>query len=885
MLEGKSYFDLKRILAILIGTDLIGLSVFFYGNAGTYKLAGMVKLAGSTYPIYWYYVHGPIVLTSIGIFSLGILIITLSRLKVNLQKILPFMVLSALVSVIIVTRVFYLGVAPIEVMLPLPAKTDEYVIQTFSAWEIVHGINPYTVNLHNYMLSVLPPQQYTLIYGSNAPPYTLNKVVGFVDFFDYLPQAALFYVPAVLLGMSGVVWNALVYSSGLFLSFRRMKGNSKYIFPAVIAGSMFIFLEPAVMPVPSAGWIVPLLIAVSYPDYPLLAGAMLGWASTFKIYVLPFSLFYLIEAKKMGYNVSKMIYGAISTAVFPTIPFLISDPKAMIKDVMAPLTLNLRPLDGGPGITSLQFLGIFIPKDVQTAILVTVLIAGLLLSISRKLGFVSFIIPSIAFFWWYRPEPQYFMYFPFIALIAVMTGFFGEVNINETRSELWMFSSFSIGLAGLSILFLAQYAFMTPNVNSLLLFLSILTVLFIIPLSLLIERSTRFIDRIRERFLQWGVLFFTTVGMLGISLAISAYFLNGLWYIVMGHNYESDAYLLMSLASQAISQGQNPYLFNFFHQMISDPNFGKLFLAFKYSNTPMDPSSLKPTPVFTPYYDPSGPYFDLGVKVNYVTFYDYPPGLAIVLAPAHLLNIPISFWESIMYSVSIVALFISIHDEKMMLYTAVALLSGIFISFFGEAFSSDITPWVSIIVLAIALRRIPILAGTLSGVAAVMMPEATVLIPFIWILIYFEMDNTYFKKFLFSSITAGSIITLPFLVLYPKTLQMMLFPIIFKLPVDGVSFSSILTVYLFHSQWPISSIELLPYIVFILSLIISLLIYYRLREGILLFPMFVIMTFTRANLEYMVFYPLLALFAWATVSAREPKHVKKLISINKLRLK
>ncbi len=868
-MPSKVSTNFRRLLLMIIGVDLVGLSVFYYSNSGSYDFAGYVTLDASRYPIYWYFVHGPVVLMSIFMFFLGIATLIVSYFnKAKLVKPVVALTIFTVISTILVTRIFYLGDSPSVVMLPLPAKTDEYVIQMASAFNIVHGLNPYDVNFEKLMLSSIPPQQFTLIY-SNAPPYTPGKVIGFVDYFDYLPQAALYYVPAVLLGIPGVLWNALVYSSGLFLSFRKMKGNVKYLFPAVVAGSMFIFLEPAVMPVPSAGWIVPLMIAVSYPEYPLLAGLMLGWASAYKIYVLPFSLFYLIEAKKMGYNVKRMVYGMLPSFVVPAIPFLVENPSAMLKDVLAPLTLNLRPLDGGPGITDLQFLGIFIPKDLQISILAGLLLSGLVISLSRKLGYLSFIIPSIAFFWWYRPEPQYFMYFPFIALIAVMTGFFGGIDLAESRQELWLLSSFSIGLSAFSALYLTQYAMIIPSVASIYLLIAVsLTVMFI-PLSIMIERAKSFITKLSDRTISSMTFLFMSVAMVGIAFAVSDLLLNGLRFVVMGHNYESDAFILSVLATKELVGLHNPYSLTFLQAMLSSPQFGKVFSVFQYSVSPINLNDMRPFPVFTPYLDPSGKFIMYGTKVNYIDFYDYPPGMALSMVPAILLRIPVSLWESLLYIFALIALFTSIREEKDLLYASVVILSGVFVAFYGEAFTSDVSPWVSLILLALSFRKYPLISGALTGFAAITMPEATVLVPFVLILIYNEMQKSFFLRFIASGVSLVALVMLPFVLTDPGSLEMMFFPILAKLPVNGVSLTAFISLYVFNSYWPVSSLSFLPYAVLIASIVFSILFYNKIREGVLMFPIFIVLTFTRAEIEYLAFYPLIAFLTWLLVTRKK----------------
>ncbi len=858
--------DLRKIIGIIIGVDLVGLSVFLYGDDGTYKWVGDVVMDGTKYPLYWYFVHGPIALMSVIIFFSGIVLIILSYLgRMNLRLIT--VVVAVIVSSTLITRMFYLGATPITVMLPLPYKTDEYVIQTTAAWDIIHGVNPYSSSFQNVMLSTLPPQQYTFIYRSGAP-YTPGNIVGFVDFFDYLPQAALFYVPAVILNVPGVVWNSLTYSGALTLSFLRMKGNVRYLFPAVIAGSMFIFLESAVMPLPSVGWIAPLLVAVSYPDYPFVAGLMLGWASAYKIYVIPFSVFYLLEARRSGYNVRKMIYGAMISALLPLVPFLIQNPYVVIKDLLAPISLNLRPLDGGPGITDLQFLGVFIPKEVQMGVMLSILIIGIILAMTRKMGLISFIIPAIAFFWYYRPEPQYFMYFPFIGLMAEMTGFFGKLEVTENKNELWMLSSFSVALSAMSVLFLAQDGFPLPTLNTLYLEVGLLLVTALIPLSIMAERFKQFFSRMKVTRLSAITYIYLTLITLVVGIAISLTF-NQLYFVVMGHNYESDAFLLSSLAAQEILKGENPYSQTFLHVMLSNPDFGHVFSMIPYPSPVFN--GTHPSPVLTPYLNESGNVTCFGERVSYIDFYDYPPGMAVSLLPALLLGVHLSVWETVLYSISVVALFLSVRDQKTLLYLTLGFLSGFFLTFFGEAFESDISPWVSLVLLAIAFRKYPLISGAMVGFDAASMPEASILFPFIAVAVRHEMGSQFFRKFMISSLAMIVVLVVPFLWMDPSSGIEMLFPVIAKLPVQGVGISVLLSLYLFHSHWPIPALNFLTYGVTAISLLVSARFYAKLKETILMLPMFVILTFSRSEIEYFVFYVFLSFLVWAVVTRDDVK--------------
>ncbi|MEB3691222.1 MAG: hypothetical protein G5Z43_000325 [Caldisphaeraceae archaeon] len=425
--------DTKKVLLLLLVVSLIGISVFFYYNAGTYKYVGSID----GWPIYWYFPQKASVVMSMLIFFLGLFIFILSlKPSYKSMKISILFTILLLVASLLVAKIFYIGFNPSKVLLELPTRTDSYLIQVEAAKSIIKGLNPYEQNYKAALLNGLEPTMYTWIYSSNTPPYTINRIVGFVHVFDYFPPAALWYVPAVALRIPGNVWDAIAISVAFTLIYIRMRKMFKVLFPAILVTSMFIYLSQPILQNPLAGWLVPTLLAIAFPDRPLLAGISLAWASLYRPYVGVFALFYLIAAYYEGYNIKRMLASAIATGVLLTVPFFILNPHVFIERIILPLISNFRPMDAGPGLTSLEYLGIYIPKAIHTILVIGITLVGLVVAYKfyHKLKYAIFLFPILAMYCYYRPSYAYYLYFPLMILLAYTTGFFRSISRDLNQS-------------------------------------------------------------------------------------------------------------------------------------------------------------------------------------------------------------------------------------------------------------------------------------------------------------------------------------------------------------------------------------------------------------------------------------------------------------------
>ncbi|MEB3691259.1 MAG: hypothetical protein G5Z43_001359 [Caldisphaeraceae archaeon] len=872
----------KRILLLLLAINLMGVSVFYYYNTGTYRYVGSIN----GWPIYWYFPISASVLLSLIMFFLGTFIFMWS-LKPSYRKVKVAVVitLAILILSLLVTRIFYVGSEPHKIMLELPGKTDGYFLQIEAAKSILHGLNPYKQDYKSSFLQNLEPQKYTWIYNNNTPPYTLGKVIGFVHNYDYMPTAALYYVPAVLFRIPGIVWDAIMLAFGLTLVYKHLRCYFKVLFPVLLASSMFMYIASSILYVPLVGWLVPLLLAVIFPDKPLFAGVLLAWSSTYRPYVAIFALFYLIAAYYEGYDVKRMFSSAIVVGLLLNVPFLILNPQKFMERILIPLTSNLRPLDAGPGLNSLQYLGIYIPKTLHDVFVLGTILLGFFISIKfySKLSYTIFMFPTIALYLYYRPCYVYYLWFPFVALIAYATGFMRRsvkenyVRVKDyvskldiyTFSKLRPFSAYSIVLVLASIMDMNSYNTLTHNSifgHSLIPNLALCFTLVSLPIIPLVSR------RKPMRIRSYHVFLILGFSLVFAALLVSFYFSNHLYYVVMGHNYKPDYIILTKFAAKSILRGKNPYLQDYSVEMNNSRDFGNLLSLIQYSSKPIILEKIQPIKIYTPYYDPSGNIVIHGYPVKYVTFYDYPPFSALFYIPAILLNIPSGWWLSIVYSITLLVLFFKIKDSGKRLLMMITFLAGYFISVHEYAFIRTSIPYVILTILSLCFLNNPWIFGALLGLSATTMPEATLLVLYMFVMTYSEFGYRYTRNAIISATIVIIGVIVPFLYPNPvEAIRRMYFPVLATLPVSGVGIVSLIERYIFNSYWPLPMLKLLPYLVVVASLILYGLYYKRLREIGLMLPILPIMFFNRSSIDYMAFYPLIAFVAWLMItSEKEP---------------
>lgn len=340
---------LARAWMSLLGLSLLALGVFAYYRIGSFvhftSYQGMAIHKWRPSPL--------AVAASITSILAGLLVYAAGR-RPSRRLLAASAALAAglLVLVGLAAGLFYSR--PGYYVIRTPLTTDAYVLQVEAARAIVEGKNPYRIDYTAALLEKLPPDPLTWVYRGEGPPYGPGQVVGFVHNFDYLPPAALYYVPAVALGLPPNVWDSLVAGLGLYLLYRRLRPDTKRLYLALLSTGMFLYVLPLIGRTAVTGWLVPLLIAVLYPERPVLAGALLAWSSTYRLYVGVFALYYLLVLHKEGYRAGKVLASAVAWGLLFNLPLAASDPMLVLngnhtlQDAPRPPRHGPRPREPGP---------------------------------------------------------------------------------------------------------------------------------------------------------------------------------------------------------------------------------------------------------------------------------------------------------------------------------------------------------------------------------------------------------------------------------------------------------------------------------------------------------------------------------------------------------
>ncbi len=412
-------------MLMLTGLGLIVYGVLFYYGAGSYVFIG----AYGDLPVAQYRGWGPAVpvgflMIAVGAWffaeaSMGTPRFTRIHLAALLTTItIPMIMVGSGILYHNQSTYFYGG------------YTDAYILQVAAAETLVGGGNPYNQSyrglIYEYIVTGRALGQATWLYRGGAASYNISDVVGFVDIYDYPAAGFLYYVPAVLLGVPGVVWDGLIYGLGLGLTYYRLRDRrARMIYPLVIGAGGFTLLTMPLIYTGLPGWITPFIIALLYPGNPLLAGALIGWMISYRPYTLVYALFYLVMYWREGYDWRRLLLYSTASAALINAPFLIGDPRGFIGHVLAPLTYNLYPYEGF-GVSSLHYLGVDISKPVSIMLLLVVLGASLVAywKYYGRLRILGPLLPLVVLLFYYRPLYGYYLWAPYFAVIAYLSGFY-----------------------------------------------------------------------------------------------------------------------------------------------------------------------------------------------------------------------------------------------------------------------------------------------------------------------------------------------------------------------------------------------------------------------------------------------------------------------------
>jgi len=296
--------------------------------------------------------------------------------------------------------------------------TDEIAIDTYGAYLLLHGIDPY---VNGNMANVFS------FYS--VPLYLITPLLkgGYVKYLVYPGLSVLVFIPAVLFHLESnlilIVFNLLSFVV-LFAYYSR-KGMG-YLFPyaAFLLLIDINWIYYSVGGVTDIVWVVLLSLAYINRKDVLLSGAFFGLAVAFKqtpAVIFPFFLYFIY--RETGRSFSKSILFAISTAVFfllPNLPFIAMNPAAWLHNVAG--VANQPVIGIGMGVSIISFAdisGIAYSAFYIIPAMLLVFLFILYINNFEKMRLAYFALPVIPFLFYYRLLVNYVLYWPYLILLAL----------------------------------------------------------------------------------------------------------------------------------------------------------------------------------------------------------------------------------------------------------------------------------------------------------------------------------------------------------------------------------------------------------------------------------------------------------------------------------
>ena len=325
--------------------------------------------------------------------------------------------------------------------LATPFGTDELMIDYYSAYLFLHGLNPYNPALtsnvyHFYNLS-------PYIYGT---PYTTG---GYVTNLNYPSLSFLLLIPAVVFKFNPNYIILFFYLLLPIILWRKLDRNSFLLFiSAYFFNSYYLFYSTG--GVDDIIWVTFLILSFLVKDVKL-KGVFYGLSISYKQDPLVFLPFYLIQLKRKGQSLFKFL-------VFALIPFFITNgyfiflsPSLYFHDIITPIFDNLLQI--GFSVNIFSVVGFFYEyKYFFLLSQLTIFLLGLYLYYTKKVssyfGFIYFIM-----FFMYRMLWNYVMYMPFFSFLDSSSSANLAIRKEVAKSLVVAF------LLILSFFFVFHYAF------------------------------------------------------------------------------------------------------------------------------------------------------------------------------------------------------------------------------------------------------------------------------------------------------------------------------------------------------------------------------------------------------------------------------------------
>ncbi|AFZ70035.1 hypothetical protein Calag_0253 [Caldisphaera lagunensis DSM 15908] len=736
--------ELERALLLLISMNVMGFAAYYYLVFTPYKYIGSFK----GWPIYVQYIPIWMLFLYLLLIAISILIIFLSaNINENKVKVSQLITWFGLLISIILTGALYMSSFKLTYSL-IGGYSDSYIIQIGAAKTLLELQNPYKSSYLQYLILKESYPYYSYIFKYPFS-YTSNKIIGFVSSYDYLAFAMIYYIPKVLLNIPKSIYDAIIYVISLFLVYRKMKGPYKMLFPLILASSSFIFVGEPVFFSPIVGWIAITMVAIAYYNYPLISGLLFGLAGSYRETAIVFFLFYLVALHFEKHNAKKAFEGFLISSLLVNLPFFILSPYEFIKEALAPIAYNLMPI--GAGLSTITEYGIYLPKIFYTSLFLSVIVIGLITYIKyyQKLKYAGLAIPAIAFLFYYRPLPFYYIWSPFFIIIAASTLFYkgNETNHKYNIDTNWLIISYELVVASL-ILFLLTYIVKISDI-----------VLIIGLLGLLLISANIFINGIHKFEIYYKPKYATYIILLSIVLAsiLAIKYAPSVSIFISSKAYQNSQELAVEMASIELIKGHNPYNANFYLPIIRNTSFGYLSETIPYNESIIKLTKINVDKTFYMYYN-------IGDKTwHNITVYDFLPGLAILYSPAILLSLSPNAYSSILYAISFGILGILFYKNGKLNQLLITILMGFYIPLIY--FTSNIIASLilsSLILSIVLLRYNPIISGILFAISILTYPHILILSPF-YVIFVLYYNRQIFKKFLIAMLSTISLIFIAFL--------------------------------------------------------------------------------------------------------------------------
>lgn len=301
-----------------------------------------------------------------------------------------------------IVSVFIVGVMK---KVAVPFGTDELMIDYYSAYQFLHGLNPYNpaVTSNVYQIYHLSPQEY-------GTPLTTG---GFVTNLNYPALSFLLLVPSVVFKFNPNYILHFFYLLLPIIMWRKLDRRTFLLFiSAYYFNAYYLFYSTG--GIDDIVWVTFLFLSFLSKDV-RWKGVFYGIAVSFKQDPLLFLPFYLIQLKRERVSLTKFLVYTFVPFILTNSYFFFLSPYYYIHDLITPLFDNLLQI--GFSVDIFSVIGVFYEyKYFFLLSQLVVFLLGIYLYWTRRvssyLGFIYFTM-----FFMYRLLWNYVMFLPLLSFI------------------------------------------------------------------------------------------------------------------------------------------------------------------------------------------------------------------------------------------------------------------------------------------------------------------------------------------------------------------------------------------------------------------------------------------------------------------------------------